>query len=130
MPENPAASIVGVSSCRCQFAERNAECIGDPLAVSRIGLHAVADVAKLDRSGCFADGTSRVGKKGCLLLRFHQPEEKSGSGKIIFILTMIPMVGGTFKAERWFGKIGLLAPLTLAVGFVSVATQGPFTSEQ
>ena len=55
---------------RC-FAERDAKCLSYPLAVSRIGLQAVADVADLNFLRRLADSTSGVAKQCLLLVGAH-----------------------------------------------------------
>src|SRR5437870_2018811 len=59
------------------FAQRHAKRSGDTVAVGRVGLEAIADVANLDFPRCASNGTRRVFKQRLLLSRCHQTEELS-----------------------------------------------------
>src|SRR3990172_5115563 len=112
------ANLVQASGFR-HFGKRHPQRVCHPLAVRRIGLQAVADVADLDLLGSVAHGAGGVGKEQCFLLGTHQAEEPAGLGVIIAVLAMIPVVGSPFQAERRFGKIRLLLPLAVTVRFVA-----------
>ena len=70
---------LGLCLCR-HFAKRDAQCLGHPLAISRISLQAVADVADLNLPRRGADCAGGVGEQHRLLVGAHQTEEQAGLG--------------------------------------------------
>jgi len=84
----------------CHLTERNAERVGNALAVGRIGLEAVADMADLDLPWGSADGAADVSKEERLLFGCHEAKELAGLGVVISVLPVVPMAGRAFQAER------------------------------
>src|SRR4030066_133272 len=101
------------------FGKRDPQRVRHPLAVRRIGLQAVADVADLDLLGSVAHGPCSVCEKHLLLRGAPQTEKPAGLGAIIAVLAMIPVVGSSFHSEKRFGRIRLLLPLAVTVRFVA-----------
>ena len=102
------------------FAQFYAQSIGNTFTIGLVSLQTVADMPDFDFLRCIAYITSGVFKKHFLLLGFHQAEELSRLGiVVIIILTEIPAVSSSFQFERRFGKIRLLLPVAIAVGFVT-----------
>ena len=94
------------------LAMRDAQGLGHPFTVSRIGLRAVADVPDLDFLGCIAHGTGRVLEERLLLIGAHHLEQGPGLGVVfIVVFAVVPVVGSTFQTQRRFPEITLLLPL-------------------
>lgn len=78
------------------------------IAIGRIGLEAVADMANLNLLGVVAHGTGCVLNERFLLLVVHQSEEHPRLRERIVILWVV--IGDTVERQRWFTKAGLLLP--------------------
>ena len=76
-------------------------------------------MAELNFHGRITDRTSGVAKKSIFLLGAHKAEKIARLRIVIIVLAMIPVVSGAFQAEGRFGKIRLLLPLAVTVGFVT-----------
>ena len=73
--------------------QRNTECLGHPLAVSRIGLQAVADVANFDLPERIGNGTGGIAKQKRLFFRTDEAEQQARLGVIVAIVfTEVPAV--------------------------------------
>ena len=102
------------------FIERDTERICHTLAISRIGLQAVADVADLDEFGRIAHGAGGILEQHLLLRLAHQAEELAGLGVIIgIILAEIPAIRCTRQVQCGILEFGLFLPLAKAVRFVA-----------
>ena len=80
----------------------------------------MADVANLDLFRGITHGTGGVLKQRLLLFGTHHPKQSTRLRVVVvIILTMVPMIGSAFKAERRFAEVGLLLPLAIAVWLVA-----------
>jgi hypothetical protein len=111
----------GSALCLCgYFRKRDTQGVGHPLAVSRIGLQTIADVADLNLPRCVAECTGGVGKEECLLFGSDQAEEEAGLGVIVVIVVAeVPVIRSPLQGQGRLGKSRLLLPLAVTVELVA-----------
>src|SRR5690625_1853270 len=105
--------VEAVDLIHCQ-----AQCFGDPFTIFRICLIAVSDMTDLDELFGSTDLGGRVIEQLLLFaIRFDNAEEVSRLGEVILIIiSEVIGVSSSLKFQRWLFGLGLLLPLTIAVG--------------
>ncbi len=99
--------------------KRDSQGVSHAFSISRIGFYAVADMANLNLSRSGGHGTGRIGEERFLFFRTHQSEKHAGLGVVIVVNPMVLTIGISIQTERWFRKLGLLSPLTMAIRLVT-----------
>src|SRR3990167_4189879 len=101
------------------LAQLDSKRVSYPFAIDGIGLQAVSYMPDFDFLWRVSQGTGSIVEEGMLLFGVHETEQHAGLAEVVFILPVVPVVGGSPQAERRFGKFRLLFPFTVAVGLVT-----------